>query len=58
MKIGVSSLTDSFTPRMFSVMRKTIVANSAGSFQVSSESGRKLKMASPPEAIDVVIVRT
>ena len=56
-KIGVRIFTDSFTPRRFSAMRSTIAATSTAIFHSCSDSGRKLKMALPPEAIETVMVR-
>jgi hypothetical protein len=58
MKIGASTLTDSFTPRRFSTTSSTMAAPSAGTFQTARCGGKKLQMASPPAAIDTEMVST
>ena len=56
-KIGTRGVTDSLTPRMLRTMRSVITVNSIGTFQVCQARGSMLKTASPPEAIDTVMVR-
>jgi hypothetical protein len=58
MKIGASTLTDSFTPRRFSATSSRMAAPSAGTFQTMRCAGRKLHTASPPAAIDTEMVST
>jgi hypothetical protein len=57
-KIGARMVTDSRTPRRFRTTSTAMATNSIGSFQPCSAGGRKLKMASAPAAIEVVMVRT
>ena len=58
MKIGSSERTDSFTPRRFiTTIRKTTSAQTQ-SFHGAQETGRKLKMASAPLAIEIETVST
>ena len=56
-KIGTSVVTDSFTPRRFITVSAAITATSVGSLRVCKLSGRLEKTASPPDAIEVVMVR-
>ena len=56
-KIGTSDITDSFTPRRFiSTMRPMAIIDTISlcSLQLG---GRKLKTASAPEAMEMVMVR-
>jgi hypothetical protein len=65
MKIGTSAETDSFTPRRFITVRSP---RPASAVSILSETprmntfchagGRKLKIASAPDAIEIVIVST
>jgi len=55
---GASTATDSFTPRRLRRRRMPMAAASTGSFHAASPGGRKLKMASPPPAIETEMVST
>ncbi len=66
-KIGISAFTDSFTPRRFSTTSTKTPASSTCSFNGSprrtrfaqrAPSGRTLKTASPPAAMEMEMVRT
>ena len=57
-KTGTRGATDSFTPLMFKIISTRITKNSAGSFQMCHWSGSRLNTASPPDAMDTVMVRT
>ncbi len=57
-KIGTSVVTDSLTPRRFSTVSAAMTATSVGSLSEWRLSGRLEKIASPPDAIEVVMVST
>ena len=57
-KMGTSARTDSFTPRRFITVRMAMPATSIGIFRFCQCSGSRLKIWSPPEAMEVVMVRT
>ena len=57
-KIGISAVTDSFTPRRFIKVNRPMTMNSTGSLKGCQSGGKKLKQASAPLAIEVVTVRT
>ena len=57
-KIGTSGMTDSFTPRRFIIISRNTPSIATTSLYGSQPMGRKLKMASAPLAIEMVMVRT
>ncbi len=57
-KIGMSTATDSFTPRRLSPVSPATTTSSTGSFQAIRSGGRNEKMASQPEATEIEIVST
>ncbi len=56
-KIGAMAVTLSFTPRRFMIVSSAEPGEGEGEL-VRDERGRKLKTASAPEEIEMVIVRT
>ena len=58
-KIGISAVTDSLTPRRFMMMSATSTATSIGSLSpLKCVRPGMQKIASPPAAIETVMVRT
>ena len=57
MKIGSRNITESFTPRKFMIMSRPTPAMTAAYFHSFQASGRKLKMASAPDATEIATVR-
>ncbi len=57
-KIGSSTFTDSLTPRRFNTTSSSRIARSSGTLRWCQPIGTKLRIASTPEAIEMVIVRT
>ena len=58
MKIGSSESTDSFTPRRFITTISATTSRQSQNLNGSHETGRKLKIASAPLAIEIAIVST
>ena len=58
MKIGSSDSTDSFTPRRFISTIKTTTMRQSQNLYGSQSTGRKLKIASAPLAIEIAMVST
>ncbi len=54
---GTSAVTDSLTPRMFITVKRATPAKETGSLSQCADSGMKLKTASAPLAIEIVIVK-
>jgi hypothetical protein len=57
-KIGVRISTDSFTPLRFRMINIKRIKNANKSLKECKEAGRKLKMASAPLDMDIVMVST
>ena len=57
-KTGTRGITDSFTPRIFRIIIRMTITTASSSLYWCHSSGRKLKIASAPLAMETAMVST